>query len=57
MKMLEMKVGMSYELEAFHNPVLPTHEAVKLPYNMERSEALLSWGIVKQYLPLLARIL
>jgi hypothetical protein len=24
---------------------------------MERSEALLSWGIVKQYLPLLARIL
>lgn len=56
MKMLVMKVEMSYELEPFCNLVHPTHDTVKLPYNMERPQALLCCGIVKQYLPLLAGI-
>lgn len=47
MKMLEMKVGMFYELEVFYNFVFFIYEVVKLFYNMERLEVLLSWGIVK----------
>lgn len=55
MKMQVMKMEMSYELEAFCNCALPTHDAVNV-LNMGRPQALLCWSTLKQYLPLLARI-
>lgn len=56
MKMLVMKVEMSFELEAFCSLALPTHDTVNVLYNMGRPQALLCCSTLKQYLPSLARI-